>query len=83
MPDGSGGLWIPVPAIDGIDGATGQIMHFTGGHLTPAPLPVSPEEVFRAVHRERPRHDPVLRGGFTHARFDPTFDVRAVLLQVN
>jgi hypothetical protein len=82
-PDGSGGLWIPVPAIDGIDGADGQIMHLTGGHLTPAPLPVSPEEASVQSIANVPGTTRSFAAGFTHARFDPTFNVRAVLLQVN
>ena len=83
VPDGSGGLWIPVPAIDGIDGADGQIMHLTGGHLTPAPLPVSPEEASVQSIANVPGTTRSFAAGFTHARFDPTFNVRAVLLQVN
>jgi hypothetical protein len=83
VPDGSGGLWIPVPTIDGIDGATGRIMHVTGGHLTQAPLPVSPEEVSVQSISNAPGTTRSFAAGFTHARFDPTSGVRAVLLQVN
>jgi hypothetical protein len=81
VPDGSGGLWIPVPTIEGIDGATGQIMHFTGGHLTTAPLPVSRDEVSVASVANAASTARSFAGGFTHARFDPASGVRAVLLQ--
>jgi len=83
VPDGSGGLWIPVPTIDGIDGATGRIIHVTGGHLTDAPLPVSPDEVSVQSIATVPGTTRSFAAGFTHARFDPISGVRAVLLQIN
>ena len=83
VPDGSGGLWIAVPTIDGIDGATGQIMHYAGGHLTAAPLPLSPENISVQSIANAPGTARSFAAGFTHARFDPSFNVRAVLLQVS
>jgi len=83
VPDGSGGLWIPVPTIDGIDGATGGIMHVVGGQLTQAPLPVSRDEVSVGSIANAPGTTRSFAAGFTHARFDPISGVRAVLLQVN
>jgi hypothetical protein len=82
-PDGSGGLWIPVPTIDGIDGATGRIVHVIGGHLTGAPLPVSPEAISVQSIANAPGTTRSFAAGFTHARFDPISGVRAVLLQIN
>ena len=36
IPDGSGGLWIPVPSADGIPF---QMLRYSHGHLTAGPLP--------------------------------------------
>jgi hypothetical protein len=36
VPDGSGGLWIPVP---GTDGQRAQVLHYSGGHLSAVSLP--------------------------------------------
>jgi hypothetical protein len=36
VPDGSGGLWIPVP---GTDGQASQLLHYSGGHLSAVALP--------------------------------------------
>ena len=61
----------------------GQIVHFTGGHLHQAPLPVSPEEAIVQAIANVPGTTRSFAAGFTHARFDPASSVRAVLLQVN
>jgi hypothetical protein len=71
VPDGSGGLWIPVP---GIDGEPGQIVHFTGGKLHEASLPITGQRlIVQAIahvlaapgpsalpdpQEEQPRHRP-------------------------
>jgi len=38
VPDGSGGLWIPV--ITGFQPPTFTLLHYSGGHLRPVPLPL-------------------------------------------
>ena len=48
-----------------------------------APLPVSPEVISVQSIANVPGTARSFAAGFTHARFDPSFPVRAVLLQVN
>ena len=50
VPDGSGGLWIP--AVAGFPG-TYAMLHYTGGHLRKAALPLPASKL--AVERGRPR----------------------------
>jgi hypothetical protein len=63
-PDGHGGLWIPVP---GFSGAPSHLVHYSGGHLTAAALPVTTQ---------------ALAGGFTHAAGNLGSKVTGVILQL-
>jgi hypothetical protein len=58
-------------------------VHVIGGHLTGAPLPVSPEAISVQSIANAPGTTRSFAAGFTHARFDPISGVRAVLLQIN
>jgi hypothetical protein len=63
-PDGSGGLWIPMP---GSDGAPSHLVHYTGGVLKAATLPVAASKINVDSIAAIPGTTGALAGGFTHA----------------
>jgi hypothetical protein len=63
-PDGRGGLWIPVPAAEG--GAS-HLMHYSGGRLTAAVLPVAASRITVLAVAWVPGTFQALAGGATHA----------------
>jgi hypothetical protein len=76
--DGSGGLWLPM---DGPFGGTSYLVHYAGGKLTKAAVPVSPATLtIRSVARV-PGGTQQLAGGFTHASGNRGSKVVAVILQ--
>ena len=80
VPDGSGGLWIPVP---GIDGEPGQIVHFTGGRLHEAPLPITGQRLIVQAIAHVPGTTRSFGAGQTHQKNSLGIGLHAVLLQVN
>jgi hypothetical protein len=80
VPDGSGGLWIPVP---GIDGEPGQIVHFTGGKLQEATLPISGNRLIVQAIAHVPGTTRSFGAGQTHKKNSLGIGLHAVLLQVN
>jgi hypothetical protein len=80
VPDGSGGLWIPVP---GVDGEPGQILHFTGGKLHEAALPVPGNRLIVAAIASVPGTTRSFGAGQTHKKNTLGVGLHAVLLQVN
>ena len=78
--DGSGGLWIPVPFTAG---GPGQIVHFTGGQLHEAPLPVSGQRLIVLAIAHVPGSTRSFGAGQIHRKNNPGTGLHAVLLQVN
>ena len=76
--DGRGGLWLPM---NGSFGGSSFLVHYVGGKLTKATLPVSaPKITIESVARV-PGGTQQLAGGFTHAANDRGTSVVAVILQ--
>jgi hypothetical protein len=76
--DGSGGLWLPM---DGSFGGTSFLVHYAGGKLTKATLPVSaPTITVNSVARV-PGTTQQFAGGYTHADDDRGTKVVGVILQ--
>jgi hypothetical protein len=63
-PDGRGGLWIPMP---GDEGGPGHLVHYAGGHLTAAVLPVAANRIAPAVVAAIPASWQAMAGGLVHA----------------
>jgi hypothetical protein len=78
-PDGHGGLWLPMP---GVDGQKSYVLHYIPGHpLAEASLPGGPGGIsIEAVALIGGTTD-LLAGGDTHASDEPGANVVAVLLQ--
>jgi hypothetical protein len=62
-PDGRGGLWIPMPEPQG---ATSRLVHYSGGHLTLASLPLAGTKIVVDAVAPIPGTTLALAGGFTH-----------------
>lgn len=76
--DGSGGLWLPM---DGAFGGTSWLVHYAGGKLTKAAVPVSPATLTIGSVARVPGGTQQLAGGFTHASGNRGAKVVAVILQ--
>jgi hypothetical protein len=76
-PDGRGGLWIPVPAADG---SASHLMHYSGGRLTAAVLPVAASRITVLAVAWVPGTFQALAGGATHAPGNFGADVVSVIL---
>jgi hypothetical protein len=77
--DGHGGLWLPMP---GVDGQRSYLVHYTPGHpLTEAPLPGGPNTISVQAVATIPGTTDLLAGGDTHASGNLGRNVVAVLLQ--
>jgi hypothetical protein len=77
VPDGTGGLWIPVPGEWGFDS---QVLHYSGGHLSAARLPGGPTRI--SVNAIASNRGGVSFGaGFTHPVSRPDRDRQAVILE--
>jgi len=77
-PDGHGGLWIPMP---GVDGQNSYLLHYSGGMLTPVTLPVPSSKISIDSVARIPGTTNVLAGGFTHAAGNDGGNVVSVLLE--
>jgi hypothetical protein len=77
-PDGHGGLWLPMP---GVLGAPSYLLHYAGGGLSAARLPLGPRAITIDAVARIPGTGQALAGGFTHARNDPESRVVGVILQ--
>jgi hypothetical protein len=75
--DGRGGLWIPMP---GFDGRLSYLLHYAGGHVTQAALPISAHEVDVQDVALVPGTTELLGAGLSHAYNNPGVDVVAVIL---
>jgi hypothetical protein len=77
-PDGRGGLWIPLP---GIEGGASHLVHYSGGQLTAAVLPVAANRIDVESVAWIPGTFQALAGGFTHAANSAGTGDVAVILQ--
>ena len=77
-PDGHGGLWIPVP---GNSGAGSHLVHYSGGHLSAAALPVTAARISVLAVAAIPHTSQALAAGFTHAAGNLGSKVTGVILQ--
>jgi hypothetical protein len=78
VPDGIGGLWIPVP---GTGGQAAQVLHYSGGHLSAAPLPGGggTKLLVQAIANV-PGTGISYGAGFTHKKNNAGESLRAVVL---
>jgi hypothetical protein len=76
--DGHGGLWLPMP---GVDGQPSYLLHYANGTLTRATLPVPSSEITIDAVALIPGTTDLLGGGYTHAANNPGNNVVSVLLQ--
>lgn len=65
VPDGSAGLWIPVPSVDGIPF---QMLRYSHGHLLPVSMPVSGRRLNVLAVAPIPHSAETFGAGFTHRR---------------
>jgi len=77
-PDGSGGLWLPMP---GFGGFKSYVLHYSAGTLTEPALPHGAEGIDVESIANVPGTTEMLAGGFTHATNNPGAKVVAVILQ--
>jgi hypothetical protein len=77
-PDGHGGLWLPMP---GVDGEKSYLLHYSAGHLTQASLPDGPHKMSVEAVALVPGTTDLLGGGDTHAYDNPGTSVVAVILE--
>jgi hypothetical protein len=76
--DGHGGLWLPMP---GVDGQRSYLLHYSAGHLTQAGLPGGVHKMSVEAVALIPGTINVLGGGDTHAYDHPGTNVVAVMLE--
>jgi hypothetical protein len=77
-PDGSGGLWLPMP---GFGGQASYLVHYSGGKLTEPALPHGAQGIDVQSVANIPGTTEMLGGGFTHKSGNPSAGVVAVILQ--
>jgi hypothetical protein len=77
-PDGSGGLWLPMP---GFGGQASYLVHYSGGELTEPALPHGAQGIDVESVANIPGTTEMLGGGFTHKNDNPGLRVVAVILQ--
>ena len=76
--DGHGGLWLPMP---GVDGQRSYLLHYSAGQLTQAALPGGEHKMSVEAVALIPGTTDVLGGGDTHAYDKPGTNVAAVVLE--
>jgi hypothetical protein len=77
-PDGSGGLWLPIP---GFGGLPSYVVHYSGGTLTEPALPHGAQGIDVESIANIPGTTEMFGGGFTHRSGNPSLRVVAVILQ--
>ena len=78
-PDGHGGLWIPVGPSAG--GTTAELLHYSGGHLRAAALPVASNKIDVLAIAAIPHPAGVLAVGFTHSARSLAGRIAGVILR--
>ena len=77
-PDGRGGLWLPMP---GVDGMPSYLVHYTSGHLAAVTLPRPATAIDIECTARIPGSASLLAGGLTYANGHPGTNVAAVIYQ--
>jgi hypothetical protein len=78
VPDGKGGLWIP--AIAGFPG-TARMLHYSGGHLRAAPMPISGSKLSIRGIATAPGTTAAFAAGATFKRFMPGTNQAAAVFE--
>ena len=79
IPDGHGGLWIPVP---GADGNASKILHYSGGQLAPVALPGGGGRKLNVLAiAHGPGGGPSFGVGYTHRKNNFGAGLHAVILE--
>jgi len=76
--DGSGGLWLPMP---GVDGQQSFIVRYSAGKLTKATLPIAATKVYVGSIARIPGTVDQIAGGLEHTANMPAENVVAVVLE--
>jgi hypothetical protein len=76
--DGSGGLWLPMP---GVDGQQSFLVHYSAGKLTKAALPIPGTKVYLGSVARVPGSVDQIAGGLEHAANLPGENVVGVVLE--
>jgi hypothetical protein len=76
--DGSGGLWLPMP---GVDGESSFVVHYSAGKLTKAALPIAAGNVYVGSVARVPGTTEQLAGGFSHAKGNDGGNIVGVILE--
>jgi hypothetical protein len=76
--DGSGGLWLPMP---GVDGQSSFVVHYSAGKLTKATLPIAATNISVGAIARIPGTADQLAGGFSHAKGNGGSDIVGVVLE--
>jgi hypothetical protein len=77
-PDGRGGLWLPMP---GVDGMPSYLVHYTSGHLVTVTLPRQATAIDIECTALIRGSTSLLAGGLTYASGNPGTNVAAVIYQ--
>ena len=78
IPDGSGGLWIPVPSLPA---RPFVLLHYAGGHLQKAALPVAGSKLNLVALAAIPHTAKAFGVGFTHRKGNLGLGVAATILE--
>jgi hypothetical protein len=78
--DGNGGLWL---AMNGPEGSSGYVVHYSGGKLTSVKLPVAQTKITVSAIARVPGSTAQFAAGFTHAANNLGANVVAVLLKTS
>jgi hypothetical protein len=76
--DGSGGLWLPMP---GVDGEQSFLVHYSAGKLTKVALPIPATRVYLGSVARVPGSVNQIAGGLEHAANLPGENVVGVVLE--
>jgi hypothetical protein len=78
IPDGHGGLWIPVPSSEG---RPFVLLHYSGGHLRTTALPVSGNKLNVLDLAAVPHSTSAFGAGFTHQAGNPGLGIAGAILE--
>jgi len=77
VPDGTGGLWVPVPSQDGVPF---EMLRYSGGHLRAVSMPVSGARLDVLAVAAVPHSAETLGVGFTHKKNNAGLGIAGVIL---
>ena len=76
--DGSGGLWLPMP---GVDGQSSFVVHYSAGKLTKAALPIAAAKIYVGAIARIPGTTDQLAGGNSHTAGTDGSGVTGIVLE--